>query len=117
MNQEQFTGQVRSWLIGLAGVILGWFASKGYISEGTTSAVINSPVVLALTTMAAGAAWSWWNKTPTNIVAAANSLPEVAGVIMHPTPEGKAIANAAPVTVVVAGTTAAKEVAKEKTNG
>lgn len=101
MNQEQIKAQIRTWLVGLAGVILGWFANKGWITTEQITGILNSPVVAAIITMGAGAIWSAFVHSDKNAVAVVDAMAKdpasaVQAVITTATPEGRVLAASIP---------------------
>ncbi len=115
MQPEQVKSQIRVWLTGLAGVVLGWFASKGWINEASISAILNSPVVVAVLGMAATAVWSWFSNTDKALVAKVDALAKdptspVKGVIVTNSAAGHELTSGT--TVVAAGSPQATDLAK-----
>lgn len=110
MNPEQVKSGVRYLLATFGGAVAGWFASRGWLSTEQVLSILNSEVFLGLIVSGIMGAWGLVARTNKNMVVAANNVPAVRGVVMHPTSEGKAIASAVPTdSVTVAGTTTAKE--------
>jgi len=113
VNQEQLKSVLRSLIQTFGGVIAGWFAAKGWFTVDQVLTVLNSPTLLGIVTSIIAATWGMLSHSTTNIVAVANALPEVQGVITTSTVAGKALAESIPAdTVAVAGTSAATAVAK-----
>lgn len=116
MNPEIVKGQIRSVLIAVGGLVAGWFAARGWVSEQQVTAVLSSPVFAAVITMASGFIWSAVTHTEHNAVAVVTKIAEdpaspVRGVIMEPTVEGMKIAHAISGPVVSAGTSSARDLA------
>lgn len=116
MNPEMLKGQLRSLLIGVAGLVGGWFAAKGWITTEQVTAILSSPVAAALATMAAGFIWSAVTHTETNAVAVVNDIAKrpdsaVRGIITEPTHAGSELAASLPGPTVQAGTVEAKRIA------
>lgn len=119
MNAEQGKGQIRTWLTAFAGIILGWFASRAYLTDMQISAILNSPVFLAAAGMAANAIWSWFDKTNDALVKKVDALAQdkenpVKGVVVDTSSkEGRAIVAAVnSPTTAAAGSPAASNIAK-----
>lgn len=116
MNPEQAKSLVR-WLVAAFGASLaGYVAGKGWASKEDVLNFLGSDNVLQIAGTIATLAsllWSLRSKTEKNVVAAANAMPNVAGVITKDTLEGKELAKAVPDPAVVpAGTATAKAIAK-----
>ncbi len=97
MNPEIIKGQLRSLIIVLAGIGIGWFASKGYINADQVTGILNSPVFLSLATAAAGFIWSAIVHTHDNAVAVVAAMAKdkdspVRGVILESTVAGRQLA-------------------------
>lgn len=99
-----FAASIHLLSAGDAASATGAFAQIG---DGVTK------VITGVTTLAGISAgvWAAWKASPFRQILAVNALPEVKGVITVPTPDGRAIADAAPAGVVAAGTSRAAEVA------
>jgi hypothetical protein len=125
MNEEQTKSGIRSILIGVAGIALGWFANGGYVSADQISGIMSSPVFISFVTMISGAIWGLITHKQSNAVAvvaamAADPSSPVKGVVMEPTIEGlgitKAITSSNPdAPIAAAGSTAALTIAKVPT--
>lgn len=115
MTAEQWKGQIKVWLVAIAAGIGGWFVHAGWISTEALTRFINGPVFVAFVTVAATAILNWVNNKKENIVAKANAIPEVKGVVMMPTQAGHDLAQkvAAGNTVAPAGTLQADEIASK----
>lgn len=113
MNQEQAKSALRWGVATFGGVIAGFFGATGFLSTDLIMSVLNSETFLGLGASVAVGAWGLFTHTQANAVAVVNAMPEVAGVITVPTPEGMdlAIAVSQP-TVIPAGTERAARVAK-----
>ena len=112
MNPDQIKSLVRSLVGTFGGMIAGWFAAKGWFTVDQVLSVLNSPTVIGIVSSVVMAAWGLFTHTTVNTVAAANALPQVAGVITMPTVEGRALAEAIPdKSVAVAGSVDAATVA------
>ncbi len=112
MNAEQVKSLIRTLIATFGGTIAGFFAAKGWFTIDQTLSVLNSPVFLGLIMSVGGVIWGQLGHTSSGIVAAANALPAVQGVITTPTVEGQALAASIPEkTVAVAGTQDAASVA------
>lgn len=113
-NPEQIKTSVR-WLVTTFGAgLAGFLAGKGWATTQQVMDALNSPALLSFVVTIVPLIWGLVARSKNNIVAAANDLPEVAGVIMKSTPEGVKIAEAVPsVTVVPAGTVQAQDLAKD----
>lgn len=110
MSNEQLLGLLRQFLPVLGTILgtLGWVKPENW---ATSSAIIMSVAGAALVIISA--IWSLIDKTKASIVAKADALPEVAGVIMNQSAAGQVLASSIPSqTVVPAGTVAATVVAK-----
>jgi hypothetical protein len=117
MNSEQVKSLVRQGLLFVAGLIAGTsFVSKFFTPDQVIAIFTSDTVInLIVSGVMAGVAsfWALLSRTNKNLVATADAVPGVAGVIVKPTEEGRAIANAVPSpTVVPAGTAVAADVAK-----
>ena len=92
--------------------LAGWMAHSGYVTQQQVMDILNSPAFMSAAVAVASAVWGLVTHTQSNTVAAANSIPSVAGVIMTNTGDGRAIADAVQTQgVAVAGTASAKVVA------
>ncbi len=122
MNDEQAKSGLRSLLIGIAGLIGGWFAHKGYITTEQITAIVSSPVFVTVATMIAGAVWGLINHTQANAVAVVDKIAKdpaspVKAVITTNTQAGRDLASDLPgLTTVVAGTQDAKAAATGATS-
>lgn len=97
MNPEIIKGQIRSMIIVISGIGIGWFANKGYISADQVMGILNSPVFLSIATAAAGFIWSAITHRHDNAVAvvaamAADKTSPVRGVILESTVAGRELA-------------------------
>lgn len=109
MNYEQVTGLIRQILpvVGGVAIAFGWLTKDQVGTLVTNVAAAAGPLMIIGSTI-----WSLVNKTDKAIVAAANALPQVQGVVTKPTEEGRELAASVPSsTVVSAGTPAAKSIA------
>jgi len=119
MNQEQVKSGVR-WLITAFGAsVAGYIAGKIGTKTGDVLNVLNSDVVAQAVTFVVlsliSLVWSMISKTEKNVAAAADRMPNVAGVITKDTEAGQDLAKAVPSsTVTVAGSAKAATIAKAK---
>jgi hypothetical protein len=118
MNSEQGKGQIRTWLIATAGIVVGVFSELGWVSDSAASALLTSPIMIGGATIVAGAIWSWFDKTTAAQAAKADALARTPGsgvqaVITENTPKGIELAAkiASPATAV-AGTIKAEAITK-----
>lgn len=103
MNQEQFLSLLRDILK----VIGASFVAKGAVVETDWT------TWTGLAMMIAPIGWSYYEKTKARMIAKVDAMPEVKGIVLKQTEEGKALAEAVPSpTVVPAGTPAASAVAR-----
>lgn len=103
MNAEQ----VKSLLNAVVAACGGGGIIGGWINANLTVELIGAVMVLA------AAAWQLWKMTRKNMVVVVNAMPDVAGVITHNTPEGRALANSIPnKSVAVTGSVDAAVVAR-----
>lgn len=79
MNPEQLKSALRSVIIGVSGLVAGWFASRGWISTETITAILNSEVFGSILTAIVGAAWGVWAKTTPNLLVIAASVTDDKG--------------------------------------
>lgn len=106
INYEQFLMALR-WAMNAAGVAL---ISHGVGSQSLWTAIGGGVLSLA------PFVWGLIRHTKWGTIIAANDLPEVAGVIMKPTPEGEELARSTPSpAVTTAGTVAAESIARTGT--
>jgi len=111
-NNEQIKSIIRWFVSTFGGAIAGWFAAKGWFTIDQVLSVLNSPTLLGIAASIGAAIWSLLTHTKGNAVAVADAIPDVAGVVMKATDEGKKIAETVPSeTVAVEGTAAAAAVA------
>ena len=116
MNEEQVKSDIRTFLASIGGIIIGWFASKGYeLSPETTKSIINllqSPEFIGIAISIMTGIWGHLTHTHVNAVAVADKIPAVAGVVTKPTVEGRALATAVTSdTVAIAGSAQATKIA------
>jgi len=117
MNPEIMKGQLRSLLIAAAGMVVGWFAYRGWISAERAMDILTGPVLGAMATMATGFIWSGLTHRQDNAVAVVDAMAKdpaspVKGVIVEATIAGRDLANSIPgSTVVMAGTHEATTIA------
>lgn len=111
MLNDQITAQVRQLLTAI-GTILGLL---GYINPEIVGNYVNSAMlVIGALMVVASSAWSIYSNLKSSIIASANAIPEVKGVITTNTPEGRRLADAVPAnSVAAAGTTDAAKIAKQ----
>lgn len=103
MNPEQVKGLV-NLVVGACG---GGGFIGGWINTNLTVEVIGALMVLG------ASGYQMWKLSRKNMTATVDKFPVVAGVILHPSPEGVAIANSIPSkTVAVSGTVDAAVVAR-----
>ena len=103
MNKENFISLCRGiiYMCGGGGLVGGWMTEQMLVE-----------LLGAVFTLGA-AGWSIWAWRTARLIAITNARKEVAGVIMHPTPDGVALANQTPSkTVAVSGTVDAAVVAR-----
>lgn len=103
MNKDSFISLCRGvfYMCGGGSLIGGW------LTESLLTEILGAVFTLG------AAAWSIWAWRTASIIAITNARPEVAGVIMNPTSDGVAMANAIPSkTVAVSGTVDAAVVAR-----
>lgn len=103
MNRDSFISLVRGifYMCGGGGLIGGW------LTESLLTEVLGAVFTLG------AAGWSIWAWRTARLVVITNAREPVAGVIMKPTAEGVALANATPSkTVAVAGSDDAAVVAE-----
>lgn len=102
MNQEQMLGLLRDFLKLLGGALV----TNGIVS--TTDWTTWTGLVVML----APIGWSLYEKTKSRMIAKVDAMPQVAGVVMKNTVEGRQLATDVPsATVVPAGTGAAAAIA------
>ncbi len=113
MNPEQAKSAVRSLIATFGGLVAGWFAAKGWFTIDQVTSVLNSPTTISLLASVAVFIWGLFTHTEKNAVTVVDTIAQkqespVKAVLMEPTPEGRAIADALPGnTTVVAGSTSA----------
>ena len=111
-NPDQVKSLIRWFINTFGSFIAGWFAAKGWFTVDQVLTVLNSPALAGAATSIVIAGLGLFAHTQVNTIAAADAIPGAKGVIMAPTVEGKALADAVPSkTVVVAGTVEAASVA------
>lgn len=102
-NYQQFLAAVR-WALTTGGTAL---TAHGLVN-GTVWTSVTGLVVTVLPFI-----WAMIRHTKVGTLLAADDLPEVAGVIVKPTPEGEALARETPkLTVTPAGTSMAASIAR-----
>lgn len=104
-NTEMLKGLLRNALVAGSASLGTWLVARGYLSADqvkTLAQSIDWGSVASFVVMAAGIVWSALDKRKKNIIAAANALPEVAGVITAPTQAGRELAQAVPSPTVLA---------------
>lgn len=102
-NYEQYMGALR-WAMAMGS---GYAIGKGWGDAVTWTAISGAVASVA------PLGWTLFRHTKVGTILAANSLPEVAGVITKPTEAGEALARETPAqTVTVAGTQTAAVIAK-----
>ena len=118
MNIDQAKSAVRWFVSTFGGMIAGWFMAKGWFTVDQVMSVLNSPTVLSLAASLIVGGWGLMVHTQKNAVAVVDTIAKqpdspVKAVVMEPTVEGKALADAMPGnTTVVAGTVAAASAVK-----
>jgi hypothetical protein len=110
-NPEQIKSMLRSFFIMFGGVIAGFFAGKSWISSTDVLAILSSETFIGIMTSVITAGIGVLAHRKKHAVALVDSMPEVAGVVTKPTPEGLALAKAVPsATVAPAGTVQASKI-------
>jgi hypothetical protein len=117
MNREQVASLVRQAMLFVGGVLAGVsFIAKIFTPDQVISLLTSDTVITTLTGLVmAGFAsiWALITRSDKNLVASANNVENVAGVITKDTLEGRALATSIPSpTVVSANTSAATSIAK-----
>lgn len=121
MNPEQVKSTLRTLLATFGGMIAGWFGAKGWLTSDQVMAVLTSETFLGIVTSIVVGVWGIFVHTQQNAVAVVGTIAKdpqspVRAVIMEPTKEGVAIAQAitkdTEVPVVPAGTVQAAELSK-----
>jgi hypothetical protein len=117
MNTEQITSLVRQAMLFIAGIVGGvTFVSKFFTPDQVVSILTSDTVVGVIVSLVTGgiaSAWALITRSDKNLVAAADQVPGVAGVITQPTTQGRELASSIPSpTVVSARTVDADAVAK-----
>lgn len=117
MNNEQITSIIRQVMLVVAGMISGvTFISKFFTPDQVVSILTSDTVIGVLVSLATGgiaSAWAIITRSNKNLVASADAVPGVQGVITKPTTEGRELAQSIPSpTVVSAGTADAATVAQ-----
>lgn len=114
MNPEQSKDLVRHVVTLFGGMIAGWFAAKGWLTTEQVMGVLNSPAFIGIVGALVTGAWGFISRSDKNMVAAADAVPGVQGVITKRNQEGIALAESVPSeTVAPAGTVQAEAVAKQ----
>lgn len=112
MNRDQVMSSVRYTVATFGGVFAGWFAARGWFSTEQIMGIITSEAFVGLVTSGVIALWGVLMRSDKNLVASAEAVPGVKGVITTNTVEGRALASAVPATTVVpAGTADAAKIA------
>lgn len=112
MNNEQVKSVIENLVSTFGGMVAGFFAAKGWLTADQIIAILNSGTFVGLATSVVVFVYGWINRSKTNLVAAVNAMPEVAGVVTTPTSAGVALSNAIPSpTVAPAGTVQAATIA------
>jgi hypothetical protein len=118
VNQSQTASAIRWFITAFGAGIAGWIAGKGWASANDVLGVLSSDTFI----QAVGAivtvvplAWGLFRHREQGVAAAADSMPNVAGVITKDTPAGEKLAKAVPSpTVTVAGSAKAATIAKAR---
>lgn len=110
MLTDQLTAQVRMLLTAI-GTILGML---GVVNPEIVGNYVNTAMlVLGALMVIASSAWSIYSNLKSSIIASANAIPEVKGVITTNTTAGRTLADSIPgPTVATAGTSDAAKIAK-----
>lgn len=110
MNTEQVTSLVRQGMLILAGVISGVsFVSKFFTYDQVVVIFTSETVIGLIVSVIMGSiasAWALITRSDKNLVASADNVPGVQGVITKPTREGVELARSVPSTTVVPAETA-----------
>ena len=118
MNPEQAKSSARWFVATFGGAAAGWFAAKGWFTIDQVTSVLNSETTISVLASAAVFVWGLFVHTQKNAVAVVDTIAKqpdapVKAVILEPTAEGKALAEAIPGnTTVVAGSSAAVTLAR-----
>lgn len=111
-NPEQTKSIIRWFITAFGAGLAGWFAHSGFVTQQQVMDILNSPAFLTAATSLIGLVWGLFTHTQANSIATTDAIPSVSGVVMKSTVEGKQIADSSSsVTVAVAGTAAATQVA------
>jgi hypothetical protein len=122
MNTQQTYSLLRTLLGTVGGVVMGWFASKGWhLSADDTKnvmALLQSPEVIGLAMSVLTGALGLVAHTQANAVAvvaqiAADPASPIVGIITAPTAEGRTLAASLPAEVASANTPAANAISKD----
>jgi hypothetical protein len=96
LNEAQVKSAVR-WLITTAGGFLtGYVVSRGWLTAEQVSSIMSSELVLGIIALIGSGVWGLISKTAPALVTQVERLPQVAGVVTTPTPEGRQLAEAVP---------------------
>lgn len=118
MNSEQITSLVRQAMLFIGGILAGTsLVAKFFTPDQVTQLLTSETVITTLTglvTAGIASVWAIFTRSDKNLVAAADNVPGVAGVITTDTTEGRALAASLPQlpNVVPAKTTQASIIAK-----
>jgi hypothetical protein len=122
MNQEQFKSTLRTIMGTFGGVIIGWFASKGWHLTPDEArnfvALLQSPEIIGLILSAGSGIMGLMVHTQANAVAvvtkiAADPASPVVGVVTTDTPEGRAMASNPSAEIAVASTPGANAISRD----
>ena len=118
MNQEQVKSAIRWGVTAFGGIFAGYIAGKGWASANDILGVVQSDTfiqgVSAVITLG-GLVWGLFAHKEKNVIAAANNMPNVAGVITKDTVAGQDLAKSVPSSgVTAAGTAKAASIAKAR---
>lgn len=110
-STTQWSASIDRVVLVMATWFLGWLVNKKVISDADSTLFL--PIIIA----APAFLWGLWKNRQAAIVAKAETLSQdptspVKGLVVDNSPEGKAISDASGSTVVVAGTSAATNMAK-----
>lgn len=103
-NTEMIKGLLRNALVAGSASVGTWLIARGYLSVDQVNSLAQSidwTAVASFLVMIGGFVWNAVDNRKKNIIAAANALPEVAGVVTKATPAGRDLAQAVPASTVV----------------
>lgn len=104
-NTQMLKGLLKNALVAGSASVSTWIVTNGYLSADQVASLVSTidwTAVASFLVMVGGFVWNALDNRKKNIIAAANALTEVAGVVTTATPAGREMARAVPSDTVVA---------------